>query len=78
MSVIRQIKLQNFFLELHNTLTRAFLITNYKSFIRTDLDCGNTIYDQAYNNSFFQNGISSVQCTLATPGVIIEAVREKL
>ena len=34
---------------------RHALVTIYKSFIRTHLDYGDTIYDQAYNNSFHQN-----------------------
>ena len=36
-------------------LPRHALVTIYKSFIRLHLDYGDTIYDQAYNNSFHQN-----------------------
>ena len=38
----------------HNTLTRLPLLTVYKSFVRTHLDYGDVIYDQAYTSSFYQ------------------------
>ena len=41
--------------KLQSILPRHALVTIYKSFIRPHLDYGNTIYDQAYNNSFHQN-----------------------
>ena len=37
--------------KLHNTLSRLPLLTIYKSFIRSHLDYGDIIYDQAYNVS---------------------------
>ena len=40
--------------KLHNILPRPALLTIYKSFIRTHLDCGNIIHYQAYNTSFHQ------------------------
>ena len=41
--------------KLQKILTRAPLLTIYKSFIRPHLDYGAIIYDKAYNNSFYQN-----------------------
>ena len=41
--------------KLQSILPRHALVTIYKSFIRPHLDYGDTIYDQAYNNSFHQN-----------------------
>ena len=38
--------------KLHNFLPRAALIAIYKGFIRLHLDCGDILYDQAYNTSF--------------------------
>ena len=40
--------------KLHNILPRSALLTIYNSFIRTHLDYGDIIYDQAYNVSFHQ------------------------
>ena len=47
--------------KLQNILLRESLITIYKSLIRPYLDCGDIIYDGAYNSSFDQN-IESIQC----------------
>ena len=41
--------------KLQKILTRAPLLTIYKSFIRLHLDYGGIIYDKAYNTSFHQN-----------------------
>ena len=41
--------------KLQKILTRAPLLTIYKSFIRPHLDYGDIIYDKAYNCSFHQN-----------------------
>ena len=41
--------------KLQKILTRAPLLTIYKSFIRPHLDYGDIIYDKAYNSSFHQN-----------------------
>ena len=35
-------------------LSRPLLITIYTSFIRSHLDCGDILYNQAYNVSFHQ------------------------
>ena len=40
---------------LQKMLSRAPLLTIYKSFIRPHLDYGDIIYDKAYNSSFHQN-----------------------
>ena len=65
--------------KLQKVLPRPPLITAYKSFIRSYLDYGDIIYDQAYNVSFLQK-IESIQCNaaLATRGAIRETSREKL
>ena len=63
----------------HNTLTRLPLLTVYKSFIRTHLDYGDVIYDQAYTASFYQK-IEFVQynSALAITGAIRGTSKEKL
>ena len=38
--------------KLRNLLRRTALITNYKSFIRSHLDYGDVLYDQAFNKLF--------------------------
>ena len=38
--------------KLRNILPRTTLITIYKAFIRSHLDYGDVLYDQAFNNSF--------------------------
>ena len=38
--------------KLHNRLPRQALLTNYKSFVRPQLDYGYVIYDQPNNESF--------------------------
>ena len=45
-------------------VTRASLLTIYKSLIRPYLDYGDIIYDEAYNSSFHQNleKFSIIQC----------------
>ena len=35
-----------------NLLSRSALITIYKAFVRSYLDCGDILYDQAYHMSF--------------------------
>ena len=39
---------------------RQTLLTIYKAFIRSHLDYGDTIYDQAYNDSFHQKRVNSI------------------
>ena len=60
-------------------LPRPPLITIYKSFIRSHLDYGDIIYDQAYNISIDQK-IESIQYSaiLAITGTIRGTSREKL
>ena len=41
--------------KLHKILTRSFLLTIYKSFIRLHLDYGDIIYGKVYSASFHQN-----------------------
>ena len=36
-------------------LPRKFLVTIYKSFIRSHLDYGDVVYDRAFNDSFHQS-----------------------
>ena len=40
--------------KLQNILPRQELLTIYKSLVRSQLDYGDTIYDQPRNESFFQ------------------------
>ena len=65
--------------KLQKILPRPPLITIYKSFIRSHLDYGDIIYDQAYNVSFHQK-IESIQynAALAITGAIRGTSREKL
>ena len=61
-----------------NILPRSALLTIYKCFIRTHLDHGDIIYDQAFNNSFHQL-IESLQynAALAITSAIRGTSREK-
>ena len=61
-----------------NILPRSALLTIYKCFVRTHLDYGDIIYDQAFNNSFHQK-IESLQynAALAITGAIRGTSREK-
>ena len=58
--------------KLQNTLPRQALLTIYKCFIRSHLDCGDVIYDQAYNLSFHQK-LELIQCNAAL--ALTEAIR---
>ena len=62
-----------------NILPRSALLTIYKCFVRTHLDYGDIIYDQAFNNSFHQK-IESLQynAALAIRGAIRGTSREKI
>ena len=55
-----------------NILPRSALLTTYKCFVRTHLDYGDIIYDQAFSNSFHQN-IESLQYNAAL--AITDAIR---
>ena len=45
-------------------LPRLSLVTTYKAFIRSHLDYGDIMFDQAFNDSFREE-IESVQCDVA-------------
>ena len=62
-----------------NILPRSTLLTIYKCFVRTHLDYGDIIYDQAFNNSFHQK-IESLQynVALAIAGAIRKTWRKKI
>ena len=65
--------------KLQNLLPRRSLVTIYKSFIRPYIDCGDVIFDQAYNKSFhekFEN--FQYNASLATTGAIRGTSKEKL
>ena len=54
-----------------NVLPRSALLTIYKCFVRTDLDYGNMIYDQAFNNYSHQKIVSlKFNTALAITGAI--------
>ena len=60
-------------------LSRAPLITIYKSFIRPHLDYGGMIYDQTFNMSFQQKKETiQYNAALAITGAIRGSSREKL
>jgi len=65
--------------KLRTILPRPTLLTIYKSFIRPHLDYGDSIYDQAYNDSFHQK-LESIQynAALAITGAIRGTSTEKL
>ena len=58
--------------KLQTILPRPTLLTIYKAFIRHHLDCGGSIYDQAYNDSFHQK-LESIQYNAAL--AITRAIR---
>ena len=62
-----------------NILPRSALLTMYKCFVRTHLDYGDIIYDQAFNNSFHQK-VESLQynAALAITGINGGTSREKI
>ena len=65
--------------KLHHISPRSPLLTIYRSFIRPHLDCGDIIYDQAYNASFHQK-LDSIQykAELAITGTVRGISKEKL
>ena len=65
--------------ELLKCLPIRSLVTIHKSFIKTHLDYGDVIFDQAYNNSFHET-LESLQynASLATTGAIMGTTKEKL
>ena len=65
--------------KLHTLLPRSALITIYKAFVRSHLDYGDILYDQAYNMSFHHK-LESIQynACLAITGAIQGTSKEKL
>ena len=65
--------------KLQKTLPRPVLMTMYKTFVRSHLDYGDIIYDQAYNETFHQK-LESIQynACLALSGAIRGSSREKI
>ena len=62
-----------------NFLPRKLLLTIYKSFIRSHLDCGDIIYDQSYNTSFHQRLVSlQYNAALDIIGAIRGTLKENL
>ena len=79
-SVLRKIsKIVGLLWKFQGNLTRASLITIYKSFARPHLDYGDIIYDQTFNESFHQR-IESIQynAAIAITGAIRGTSSEKL
>ena len=64
---------------LQYVLPGSAVLTIYKSFARPHLDCGDIIYDKAYNKSFKWK-LESIQynTALAITGAIKGSSREKL
>ena len=65
--------------KLQNVLPRITIFTIYKAFVRSHLDYGDILYDQAFNNSF-NDRLESIQynACLAITGAIRGMSREKL
>ena len=65
--------------KLKKYLPRGSLVTIHKFFIKTHLNYGDVIFDQAYNNSFHET-LESLQynASLATTGAIMGTTKEKL
>ena len=65
--------------KLQNILPRESLLTIFRSFVRPHLDYGDVIYDQSYNNTFYQK-MESIQynAALAITGAIRGSSRENL
>ena len=63
--------------KLQNNLPRAPLVTIHKPFIKPNLDYGDILHDQKFNNSFHEN-LESIQynAALAITGVIRGSSRE--
>ena len=65
--------------KLQKTFLRLVLITKYKTFVRSHLDYGDMIYDEACNETFHQK-LGSIQYSacIALSGAIRGSLREKL
>ena len=79
MTATKRNKTIGLLLKLQNVLPRTALITICKVFVRSYLDCGDIMYDQAFNLSF-QQKLESVQyrACLAITGAIRGTSREKI
>ena len=66
--------------KLQSVLPRITLVTIYKAFVRPHLDYGDILYDQAFNNSFHDRLVESIQynACLVITGAIRGTSREKL
>ena len=78
-NLIKTRKLIGLIRKLQPIITRAPLLTTYKSFLRPRLDSGDVIYDRAFEESF-QNKVESIQYNspMAIEGAIRGSSREKL
>ena len=65
--------------KLQNVLPRITLVIIYKAFVRPHLEYGDTLYDQAFNNSF-HNRLESIQYypCLAKTGALRGTPRKRL
>ena len=61
--------------KLQKTFLRLVLITKYKIFVRSHLDYGDMIYDEAYNETFYQK-LESIQYNACL--VLSRAIRGSL
>ena len=77
--LIKTLKIIGLIRKLQPIISKAALLTIYKSFLRPHLDYGDVIYDCAFNESF-QNKLDSVQYNpaLAITGAISGSSGEKL
>ena len=65
--------------KLQNNLPRAPLITIHKSFVRPNLDYGDILYDQTFNNSSHERlELIQYNAVLAITGAVKGSSREKL
>ena len=65
--------------KLSNLLPRQALVTIYKAFIRSHLDYGDVLYDQAFNNYFHAKMESSqYNACFTITGAIPDRSREKV
>ena len=65
--------------KLSNLLLRQALVTIYKTFVRPHLDCGDVLYDQAFNNSLHTKMASTqYNACLAIAGAIRGTSRGKI
>ena len=65
--------------KLQNVLPRITLVTIFKALVRTHLDYGDVLHDQAFNNSFYDR-FESIQCNtcLAQTGASREKIYQEL